>query len=168
MTTIKDHCLLMARYGAWAYERMFASLATVSDADYRADCGLFFRSLHGTLNHLLLADSVWFGRFTGQPFAADSLAQEIEADRATLVARVRAQSERWTGLVEAADPGLCDTRLVYRSMAGDACDTPWAGTLLHVFNHGTHHRGQMSAALTRFGQPAPEMDFVYFLRLQGV
>ena len=53
MTTIKDHCLLMARYGAWAYERMFASLATVSDADYRADCGLFFRSLHGTLNHLL-------------------------------------------------------------------------------------------------------------------
>ncbi len=162
---MKAHCLSMARYHAWAGERLLAALDGVSDADYRADHGLFFRSLHGTLNHLLLADLIWYGRFTGTPFAAASLADEVEADRAALAARVRRQCARWPSLIEAADDAQLASRLRYPNMAGVACDTPWAGTLLHVFNHGTHHRGQMSAVITRLGLPAPEMDYVYFLRL---
>jgi uncharacterized damage-inducible protein DinB len=41
---------------------------------------------------------------------------------------------------------------------------PFAATLAHVFNHGTHHRGQISAALTAMGQPAPELDLVFLLQ----
>lgn len=163
---IKQHCLAMARYHGWAFDRLFAALEGVADADYRRDSGLFFRSLHGTLNHMLLADLLWYGRFTGRAHAATSLSDEVEADRAALVAGVRAQCAHWVALVEAAGDDLFATRLRYANMAGQPCDTPWAGTLLHVFNHCTHHRGQMSAVLTQLGQPAPEMDFVYFLRLQ--
>ncbi|MGC4405497.1 DinB family protein [Methyloversatilis sp. MC4-4] len=165
---IKAHSLTMARYHGWAFDRLFASLEAVSDADWRADHGLFFKSLHGTLNHLLLADLIWYGRFTGQPHAAASLADEVESDRATLRQRVRAQAERWIELVERADEATFASRLRYASMAAQPCDAPWAGTLLHVFNHATHHRGQMSAVATRLGQPAPEMDLVYFLRLSGL
>lgn len=165
---IKAHSLTMARYHGWAYDRLLASLDAVSDADWRADHGLFFKSLHGTLNHLLLADLIWYGRFTGQPYVAASLADEVESDRATLRQRVRTQAERWIELVEGADEATFGGRLRYASMAAQPCDTPWAGTLLHVFNHATHHRGQMSAVATRLGQPAPEMDLVYFLRLSGL
>lgn len=165
---IKAHSLTMARYHGWAFDRLFESLDAVGDADWRADQGLFFKSLHGTLNHLLLADLIWYGRFTGQPYAAASLADEVESDRPTLLQRVRTQAGRWIELVEGADDATFAGRLRYANMAGQACDTPWAGTLLHAFNHATHHRGQMSAIATRLGQPAPEMDLVYFLRLSGL
>lgn len=165
---IKAHSLTMARYHAWAHARLFASLAPLGDTDWRADHGLFFRSLHGTLNHLLLADLIWYGRFAGQPYVARSLADEVEADRETLLHRAGAQAERWQALIEATDETAFAGRLCYTGMAGQPCDTPWAGTLLHVFNHATHHRGQISAVVTRLGQPAPEMDLVYFLRLSGL
>jgi uncharacterized damage-inducible protein DinB len=157
----------MARYHAWAFDRLFAALDTAGDDDWRADHGLFFRSLHGTLNHMLLADLIWYGRFAGRPFGAQSLADEVEADRAALVDRMRAQCARWPALIEAADEAVLTGRLRYPNMNGEPCDTPWAGTLLHVFNHCTHHRGQMSAVVTRLGLPAAEMDYVFFLRQSG-
>lgn len=165
---IKAHSLTMARYHGWACDRLFESLDAVSDVDWCADHGLFFKSLHGTLNHLLLADLIWYGRFTGRPYAAVSLADEVESDRSALQQRARVQAERWIELVEASDETVFASRLRYANMAGQACDTQWAGTLLHVFNHATHHRGQMSAVATRLGQPAPEMDLVYFLRLSAL
>jgi uncharacterized damage-inducible protein DinB len=165
---IKAHSLTMARYHAWAQERLFASLDAVCDADWHADHGLFFGSLHGTLNHLLLADLIWYGRFTGRPYVAASLADEVESDRSALLQRARSQAERWAALIEATDEASFAGRLRYASVAAQPCDTPWAGTLLHVFNHATHHRGQMSAVATRLGQPAPEMDLVHFLRLSGL
>lgn len=162
---LKQHCLSMARYHGWAHERLLGALAGIDDADYRADRGLFFRSLHGTLNHLLLADLIWYGRFTGRPHAARTLADEVEPDRSALAARVMAQCALWQALAADADDTLLGSRLRYTNMAGAPCDTQWATTLLHVFNHGTHHRGQMSAAITQLGGPAAEMDFIYFARL---
>ena len=53
--------------------------------------------------------------------------------------------------------------LHYKTSAGQEMSLPYAATLLHVFNHGTHHRGQVTAALTSMGYPCPEMDMVYML-----
>lgn len=161
---LKRHCLDMADYHGWASERLLAVLRQVSDADYRADCGLFFKSLHGTLNHLLLADLIWYGRFVGEPFAVRSLADEVEPERDALAQRMLDQAARWLLLMEQADEARLASTLTYRTVAGQQRASGWASTVLHVFNHGTHHRGQMSAALTRLGLPAPEMDLIYFLR----
>ena len=57
-----------------------------------------------------------------------------------------------------------DGRLDYTNMRGQAMSLPFAATLAHVFNHGTHHRGQITAALTFLGQAGPELDLVYFLQ----
>ena len=62
----KQHFDTFARYNAWANTRLFDAAALLSDTDYRADRGAFFRSVHGTLNHLLVTDRVWMSRFTGE------------------------------------------------------------------------------------------------------
>lgn len=55
----------LARFNRWANERLYGVVAGLSDADYRADRGAFFGSIHATLNHLLLGDRIWFGRIAG-------------------------------------------------------------------------------------------------------
>lgn len=57
---LRQHCVLMHRYQGWALQQLHAGLAPLSDADYRRDAGLYFRSIHATLNHLLLVDHVWY------------------------------------------------------------------------------------------------------------
>ena len=57
---------MMAAYNAWANRRLYDAAAALPDADYRADRGAFFKSVHGTLNHLLVADRIWMRRFTGE------------------------------------------------------------------------------------------------------
>ena len=56
---------MLAAYNAWANRRLYDAAAALPDADYRADRGAFFKSVHGTLNHLLVADRIWMRRFTG-------------------------------------------------------------------------------------------------------
>ncbi|MEQ8496717.1 MAG: DinB family protein, partial [Gammaproteobacteria bacterium] len=75
---------LLAEYHLWAYQALYESLLPLADDDYRADNGLFFRSAHGTLNHLLLVEQVWYGRCTGEAFTVDRLDTELEVDRARL------------------------------------------------------------------------------------
>src|SRR4051812_9325657 len=70
----------MARYNRWMNERLYECCAGVPDAERKRDMGAFFKSIHGTLNHLLLADRVWLGRFVGPPFTPKSLADELYAD----------------------------------------------------------------------------------------
>ena len=62
---MKSRYQMFASYNAWCNERLYDAAATISDADYRADRGAFFKSLHGTLNHLLVGDRIWMRRFTG-------------------------------------------------------------------------------------------------------
>ena len=62
---MKTRYTMFAAYNAWANERLYDAAAQLSDADYRADRGAFFKSVHGTLNHLLIGDRIWMRRFTG-------------------------------------------------------------------------------------------------------
>ena len=70
----------------------------------------------------------------------------------------------WGPLIASWPDERFDGSLDYRSTQGVAHSLPFAATLAHVFNHGTHHRGQITAAITRFGHPAPELDLVWMLQ----
>ena len=70
---MKDHYTTFAGYNAWANRRLYDAAAQLSDAEYRADKGAFFKSMHGTLNHLLATDRIWMKRFTGEGEAPDRL-----------------------------------------------------------------------------------------------
>jgi uncharacterized damage-inducible protein DinB len=157
-----EQARLLAGYNTWMNDKLYAVCATLSDEDRKRDRGAFFHSIHGTLNHLLLADSVWFGRFEGKPFAFRSLDQELYASfdelRAQRVA-LDAQIARWAdGLTGAA----LDSKLEFTSkLTGQHyAPTLWK-VVVHFFNHQTHHRGQLTTLLHQAGIDYGSTDLLW-------
>lgn len=163
------HFLQLARYNVWATRRLLDTVALLPEAGYRKDVGLFFKSIHGTLNHLLVGEHrIWFPRFAQgvSPGKADgiTLDMEVEPDRQRLVQALKDGAGRWGPLIEGWPVERFDGTLNYNTMNGAPVALPFAATLAHVFNHGTHHRGQITAALTALGQPGPDLDLVVLLQ----
>jgi len=102
-----DYARTMARYNRWINERLYECCAVVPEAERKRDMGAFFKSIHGTLNHLLLGDRVWMGRFVGPVFVPKSLAEELCTDFAEL-RRERAKTD---AAIEAWTATLTDERL---------------------------------------------------------
>ena len=163
----RAHFAVMARYNVWATQRLLDVVAALDEHDYRRDLGLFFKSVHGTLNHLLVGEQlVWYPRFAAGVSNRMALDAEAEPDRARLDARLREGAARWQPLIESWPAGRFDGTLDYTTTRGIPASLPFATTLAHVFNHGTHHRGQISAALTAMGHACPELDLVWMLQAE--
>ncbi len=161
----RAHFATLARYNAWVTGRLLAAVAALSDADYRRDVGLFFKSIHGTLNHLLVGEHLlWFRRFAEGVSPRVALDDEVEPDRARLAERLVQGAARWLPLIDGWPAARFDGRLDYTTMRGQPASLPFAAALAHVFHHGTHHRGQVTAALTGLGRSGPELDLVYLLQ----
>ena len=162
------HFQALARYNVWATGRLLDAVAELPEADYRRDLGLFFKSIHGTLNYLLVGEHLlWFRRFSEGISPSVALNAEVESDRRALATRLREGAARWAPLIAAWPAARFDGMLSYTTMRGTPATLPFTATLAHVFNHGTHHRGQVTAALTALGRPCPELDFVYLLQQEA-
>lgn len=161
---MKQHLERMAAYQRWTFEVLYAALLPLDAARYRADLDLFFHSIHGTLNHLLVADKVWFGRVAGTPFAVSGLDAELETERAGLEQALYTHTTRWQDWLATQSDQQLAASVSYTNMAGTAFEQENATLLLHVFNHASHHRGQISAAITGCGLAAPDMDLIGYLR----
>ena len=159
------HFQTLARYNMWATARVLESTAALPDDAYRRDVGLYFRSIHGTLNHLLVGEHLlWFRRFDEGVSPKLALDAEEEPEQAQLAARLLEGAARWEPLITTWPAERFEGTLDYTTRRGIAASLPFALTLAHVFNHSTHHRGQITAALTLLGEPCPELDLVYFLQ----
>ena len=147
---MKSRYQMFAGYNAWCNERLYDAAADLRDADYRADRGAFFKSLHGTLNHLLVGDRIWMRRFTGEGEVPTSLDAILYDDFAALRAARRSED----ALISRYVDGLSDADFWrpfrYRTVVRPAdIEQPLAPALDHFFNHQTHHRGQAHALLVR-------------------
>lgn len=166
---MKTYFLTLARYGVWATRKLYEHIDALPEEHYRRDAGLFFKSVHGTLNHLLVGEHlIWFRRFAEGVSPQMALNAEVEVDRVRLRERLLEGAARWVPLIE----GLPVTRfndepLNYTSTQGVVQSLPYAATLGHVFNHGTHHRGQITAAITAMGHTCPELDLVRMLQQES-
>ena len=155
----------LARYNAWATQRLLGTVVALSDDEYRKDCGLFFKSIHGTLNHLLVGEHMlWYPRFAKDISPKLMLDMEAEPVRERLAQALLGGAANWRPLIESWPAERFDGKLNYVTTRGQAVSLPFAATLAHVFNHGTHHRGQITASLTALGQPCPVLDLVYMLQ----
>jgi uncharacterized damage-inducible protein DinB len=158
------HFLMLTRYNVWATHRLLEAVKKISDDDYRRDIGLFFKSIHGTLNHMLVGEHMlWYPRFSRGQSPQLSLDAEIEPVRERLAQALRGGSGNWKSVIESWPVERFEGKLAYTTTKGQAVSLPFAATLNHVFNHGTHHRGQITAALTMLKQPCPVLDLVYML-----
>jgi uncharacterized damage-inducible protein DinB len=159
MAGMKAHYATFARYNAWANRRLYDAAAQLSDADYRADRGAFFKSMHGTLNHLLTADWVWMHRFTGQgpsPTKLDAIQHERLAD---LRAAREAEDRRIITYVDGlSEQQLAGTIRYRRVSTPEEFEQALAPALAHFFNHQTHHRGQAHALITAAGEKTEDTD----------
>lgn len=163
----RSHFAMLARYNLWATRRLFEHIDALPEADYRRDAGLFFKSIHGTLSHLLVAEhELWRRRFAEGVSPRLALDAELEADRVRLRERLLDGAAAWAPLIQSWADERFDGLLEYTSTRGVAMRLPFAATLAHVFNHGTHHRGQITAALTAMGQRCPELDLVWMLQAE--
>lgn len=160
---MQQYLAKLSRYHRWATEKLFDSVALLSEEQYRSQKGLFFGSVHGTLNHLLLVDQLWLSRIEGQPYPITDLSHEIETDAKMLETALLNQCDLWFRTCAAMTDRRLAQNIKFRNVAGEADRMNTADLLMHVFNHGTHHRGQISAVLVEFGVPVPEMDYYYFV-----
>ena len=147
-----EHCQLMARYNRWMNEKLYARCAGLSDQERKRDRHAFFRSIHGTLNHLLLADRLWLGRFFGQPFHVESLAQELYAEFDELRCERRRTDDEIDRFVAGLNQEQLRARFAYRTLVDpqERSAPLWVLTT-HFFNHQTHHRGQLTTLLSQCG-----------------
>ncbi|MCC2669574.1 MAG: hypothetical protein K0Q72_2045 [Armatimonadetes bacterium] len=154
-----EYCRTMARYNRWMNERLYGLCAGLSDEVRKEDRGAPFHSIHGTLNHALLADTLWMGRFLGEPerFFAEtgpirSLDQELHADFGRLRrARTAMDDEVDAWAAAITGEGLAG-ELVFTSVVSPATRTlPLWFAVVHFFNHQTHHRGQLTTLIEQTG-----------------
>jgi uncharacterized damage-inducible protein DinB len=160
-----------ARYNRWMNDKLYALASTLSDEARKRDSGAFFKSIHGTFNHLLLADRVWLARFQGVtvpdgfmgPGGIRALEQELYADFDDL-RRERAitDDELATWIANLSQERLA-APLVYLRR-GQKHESPLWWAVAHLFNHQTHHRGQVTTLLSQQGCDPGATDLIAMLR----
>ncbi len=150
-----DWVVTMARYNTWQNRSVFGLASSLSDDQRREDLGAFFKSIHATLNHILWADQMWLFRFSVCPAPADK----------TLAGSTKlfenwedlcAERDRFDGVLrgwaDTFDPAWAQGDMTWVSGGTGQEVTRSRGLLVaHMFNHQTHHRGQVNCMLTRLG-----------------
>jgi uncharacterized damage-inducible protein DinB len=162
---VKAHFEQFAAYNCWANARLYHAALALSDADYRRNVGAFFRSMHGTLNHLLVADRIWLKRLTGQGDHPDRLDAIIHDDQRALALARTDEDDRIIRYVASLDDAMLDSLLEYKTTSGTPFKQKRCDILAHLFNHQTHHRGQAHTILSIcIGREPPPLDLLLFQR----
>ena len=155
----------MARHNTWQNRSIYGAADTLSDEARKQDRGAFFGSIHGTLNHLLWGDQIWMHRFaeTGLPVAPTAGESpgmypdwtELKAQRTAFDQTI----SDWAGTV--TDDWLAQMLDWHSRAVGRDFTTPHGLLVTHMFNHQTHHRGQVHAMLTAAGAKPEDTDIPF-------
>jgi uncharacterized damage-inducible protein DinB len=156
----------IARYNAWANRRLYDACARLSEAEYRKERAAFFRSIHGTLNHGMVGDRVWMARIEGVSSGVTALDQILHDDLPSLRAAREKEDARIIAFLAPLGDDEIGRMVRYRTMSQPQTDmaTPLSLVLGHMFNHATHHRGQVHGLLSQTEVAPPPLDLVFYLR----
>ncbi|MER8633565.1 DinB family protein [Mesorhizobium opportunistum] len=164
---MKQHFMMFAAYNQWANGRIYDAAADLDEEEFNRDVGAFFRSLMGTLNHLLAADRIWMKRFTGEGDAPTALDAILHRALPGLRAAREAEDRRIVDWVGGLSDKALSGRFTYMTVSDmRTVSQRLAPALDHVFNHQTHHRGQAHMILTVLGCPSVSLDLTHFQRTE--
>ncbi len=154
---------LLARYNHWMNEKLYGAAATLTPEALHLDRGAFFGSIFGTLNHIAVGDTLWLQRFGQHPahFASleavrglptpTALDQPLSDTLEGLSSRRHLLDQAFIDLAAELHDEHLDGTLVFTTTKGVRCEKNAHGVLMHVFNHQTHHRGQVTTLLSQLG-----------------
>src|SRR5579871_4291931 len=149
------YALLMAEYNRWMNEKVYAAAATLTDEERKRDRGAFFKSIHATLKHLLTVDGSWLGESLPQVFAA------LRTARAAMDGEILS----WARAV--SPEALAEPMTWTAKLYGFTQTHPRWVQVVQMFNHQTHHRGQVHAMLTAAGLDVGPTDLPMMPVLKG-
>lgn len=153
--------VLQARYSQWINNRLYDVCATLVDAERKQDRGVFFGSIHGTWNHLLLGDRLWMARLQDQSQPYQRLDLELYADFSELRAAQTTDDQALLEWVQNLSADDLERRIAFRSLStGQDKELAVATMLTTLFIHKTHHRGQITALLSQCGCDYGAIDFI--------
>ena len=154
---------LLARYNQWMNQRIYAAAESLGEVELAQDRGAFFGSVLGTLNHILVGDTVWLNRFARHPAEFDSLAimaelpnpdsldQILYPDFKVLRSKRVDLDQVIVNLIEELTDQALNVTLGFNDMRGQPMQKSFTALLQHFFNHQTHHRGQVTTLLSQRG-----------------
>jgi uncharacterized damage-inducible protein DinB len=154
----------MAHYNRWQNENLYRAADRLSDDERRRERGAFFGSIHATLNHLLWADRMWMSRFADVPAPDGGIPQSVSLHGEwEELKRARKDFDGtiigWAGRL---DPEwLAGDLTWYSGAAKKELTKPKWLLVTHLFNHQTHHRGQVHCMLTQAGQKPDATDLPF-------
>lgn len=165
-----------AKYNREFNRSLFGQIEKLSDDQRKKDMGAFFGSIHNTLNHILLADRIWLGRFAiaipGMASLSDaalvhefsSLRQELCSDFPDLFSQRQATDQVITNWVEELSDELLAQTMRYSNSRGHQREHPVWLAVMHMFNHQTHHRGQVTTLLSQLGHDPGVTDYFAYVQ----
>lgn len=160
-----EYCAVMAGYNAWMNEKVYSASAQLSHADLHADRGAFFKSVYLTLNHIAYADLAFLSRFTGEPADVPPLGVDLFGGFDTLRAQRNRLDRRIVEWAASIDDDWLRTPLTYTSKVDGRTRTVARWVLVtHLFNHQTHHRGQVTTLLSQAGLDVGSTDLPFMPR----
>jgi len=147
-------------YTAWASARILEAASKLSPEELDHDFKTSDKSVIGTLVHTYAADRIWLHRVQGTvPVAFLDPAVDCRID--TLQVEWPALLTRWTQFAQNHEP---EESFRYRDMKGNPYETPLWQIVLHLVNHGTHHRGQAAGMIRTLGHTPPQLDLIVYYR----
>lgn len=157
----------MAAYNSEMNRRLYAAADRLTDEARLADRGAFWKSIHGTLCHLVWADRTWMSRFAGWPKPGAKLPESagmIEGWEALKAARTEADGriEEWAAGLDA--DWLAGDLEWFSGASQSQRRAPRGFLLAHFFNHQTHHRGQAHALVTACGERTGDTDLMLIVK----
>lgn len=164
---MKKHFTMFAAYNRWANARIYEAAAELTVDELNRDVGVFFKSMIGTLNHILVGDRVWMKRFSGEGDAPATLDHILHRDLPALAIARQVEDRRIFSWVDGLNDKALSGRFVYMTVTDmRTISQRLAPALDHLFNHQTHHRGQAHAILTMLGKPSLNLDLIQFQRTE--
>jgi uncharacterized damage-inducible protein DinB len=157
---IRDYAVANAAYNVWMNDKLYRAAGGLPDHERKRNLGAFFKSIHGTLNHLLVADQSWMQRFARQTLTMTSPDQELFAEFGELTAARRKMDQTISEWAAELGEDFARMPLRFYSVTYKREHTiPGWAAVVHLFNHQTHHRAQAFTLLTQLGQDAGVTDF---------
>jgi len=149
---LHEHFRTLAHVNQWANRQIYEAVAKLPAAEVtKQRPAAYFGSILNTLNHLLVVDRLWFGRVADVPSGLTRLDEILHDDFAALSAARQAEDRRIVELIDGLDDAVLAGDRSYTDTKGRPWTMPVRRMLTAVFNHQTHHRGQITTLLTQQG-----------------